>query len=260
MDGVLGVVIHVNGAPWPVLRTDRARYRLRILNASNARRYTLALDPQPPGGGALVQIGSDGGLLGQPVTHDRLDIAPAERFDVVVDFSRYPPGTKVRLVNLAGTGSTAEVMRFDLATGATSADDSHVPATLSAVPALDPYRAVATRDFVFQQSRGGWTINGGFYQPGRSIAQPRLDTTEVWRFVSDFHHPVHLHLNHFQVISRNGSAPGSYDAGWKDTVDLRATEAIEVAVRYTDYAGRYMMHCHNLEHEDMAMMADFHTA
>jgi FtsP/CotA-like multicopper oxidase with cupredoxin domain len=68
-----------------------------------------------------------------------------------------------------------------------------------------------------------------------------------------------VHLNHFQVISRNGSAPGPYDTGWKDTVDLRPAEAIEVAVRFTDYPGKYMMHCHNLEHEDMAMMADFHA-
>jgi FtsP/CotA-like multicopper oxidase with cupredoxin domain len=150
-------------------------------------------------------------------------------------------------------------MRFDLVTGVTAADDSRIPTTLSTVVALDPYRAVATRDFVFQRSRDGWTINGDTYQPGRALAQPHLDTTEVWRFVSDFHHPVHLHLNHFQVISRNGSVPGPYDTGWKDTVDLQPAEAVEVAVRYTDYPGLYMLHCHNLEHEDMAMMADFHT-
>jgi FtsP/CotA-like multicopper oxidase with cupredoxin domain len=259
MNGVLGDVILVNGAPWPVLHADRARYRLRVLNASNARRYTLALDPQPPGGGALVQIGSDGGLLERPLKHDSIDIAPAERFDVVVDFSRYPPGTQVRLVNKLGNGPTAQVMRFDLVNGATAADDSRIPATLSTIAALDPHRAVATRTFVFQNKRNGWTINGDPYLPGRYLARPRLGTTEVWRFISDFYHPVHLHLNHFQVLSRNGATPGPYDAGWKDTVDLHPAEAVEVAVRYTDYRGHFMMHCHNLEHEDMAMMADFLT-
>ena len=258
MDGVLGDVILVNGAPWPVLRADRARYRLRVLNGSNARRYTLALDPQPPGGGALVQIGSDGGLLERPLAHDSIDLAPAERFDLVVDFSRYPPGTKVRLVNTLGSGGTAQVMRFDLEGGAVT-DEARVPAALSTIAALDPHRAVATRDFVFQKSAGGWTINGDAYRPGRYLARPRLGTTEVWRFISDFHHPVHLHLNHFQVVSRNGAAPGPYDAGWKDTVDLLTAETVEVAVRFTDYAGHYMLHCHNLEHEDMAMMADFRT-
>jgi FtsP/CotA-like multicopper oxidase with cupredoxin domain len=258
MDGVLGDVILVNGAPWPVLKTDRARYRLRLLNGSNARRYSLALDPQPPGGGALVQIGSDGGLLASPVTHDSIDVAPAERFDVVVDFSRYPPGTQVRLVNQLGSGGTAEVMRFDLG-GGTASDNTHVPAILSKIEPLDRNRAVTTRTFLFQNSKGGWTINGLPYQPGRSLAQPRLGDTEVWRFISDVHHPVHLHLDHFQVLTRNGSYPGPYDGGWKDTVDLRASEAVEVAVRFTDYTGQYMLHCHNLEHEDMAMMADFTT-
>jgi spore coat protein A len=184
INGVLGDVILVNGAPWPVLQADRARYRLRILNGSNARRYTLALDPQPPGGGALMQIGSDGGLLEHPLPHDSLTIAPAERFDVVVDFSRYPPGPKVRLVNLSGSGSTAEVMRFDVGTDASAADDSGIPATLSTVAALDAHQAVATRDFVFQHSPNGWTINGDTYQPAatwpsRVSAPPRCGASSA---------------------------------------------------------------------------------
>jgi spore coat protein A, manganese oxidase len=261
MDGVLGDVILVNGAPWPVLRADPARYRLRLLNASNARRYRLELDPQPPGGGGLVQVGSDGGLLARPVAHDSLEVAPAERFDVVVDFSRYPVGTRVRLVNRLGSGDTAEVMRFDV-TGADRSDDSAVPAVLSDdVPQLSTGSAVTTRTFAFRQGHGGtWTINDLAYRPGRALARPKLGALEVWRFVTDLHHPIHLHLNHFQVASRNGRSPGPYDAGWKDTVDVRPTEAVEVLVRFTDYAGTFMLHCHNLEHEDMAMMADFVTS
>ncbi|WP_030257684.1 MULTISPECIES: multicopper oxidase family protein [Streptomyces] len=256
-NGVLGDVILVNGAPWPRLDVDRVRYRLRLLNASNARPYRLELDPQPPGGDALVQIGSDGGLLAAPVGHDGIDIAPAERFDVVVDFSRYEPGTQVRLVNRLGSDRTAEVMRFDVSSKEVK-DDATVPDRLAAVDALDPSAAVATRDFAFRRSRSdGWTINGDPYQPGSSIAAPALGAVERWRFSTDLHHPVHVHLDHFQVIGRNGGDPGPYDAGWKDTVDLRPAEAVEVLVRFTDYAGTYMLHCHNLEHEDMAMMADF---
>ncbi|MFE0330957.1 multicopper oxidase family protein [Streptomyces sp. NPDC003753] len=261
MDGVLGDVILVNGAPWPVLPVRRLRYRLRLLNASNARRYRLALDPPPPGGGGLVQIGGDGGLLQTPLAHDSLDIAPAERFDVVVDFSRYRPGTRVRLVNQLGSGSTTAVMRFDVSTARPPADDSRIPARLSAIPTPRPDRATAVRTFHFQRRAGstGWTINGRPYEPGRPLATVRLGTTEVWRFVTDFHHPVHLHLNHFRVTARNGRSPGPYDAGWKDTVDLRPAESVEIVTRFTDYPGRYMLHCHNLEHEDMAMMADFVT-
>ncbi|WP_307848791.1 multicopper oxidase family protein [Microbispora oryzae] len=260
MNGVLGDVILVNGAPWPVARTDPARYRLRLLNASNARRYRLELDPQPPGGSALVQIGSDGGLLDRPVGHDALEIAPGERFDVVVDFSRYRPGTKVRLVNRLGSGGTAEVMRFDV-TGRDRGDDSAIPGRLSAgAVRLTPQRAVATRTFSFRQRRDGtWTINDLAYRPGRALARPKLGTVEIWRFVTDFHHPVHLHLDPFQVLSRNGREPGPYDSGWKDTVDVRPSEAVEVLTRFTDYQGAFLLHCHNLEHEDMAMMADFIT-
>lgn len=261
MNGVLGDVILVNGAPWPVVQVDPARYRLRLLNASNARRYRLELEPQPAGGGALVQIGSDGGLLARPIHHDTLEVAPAERFDVVVDFSRYRPGTRVRLVNRLGSGGTAEVMRFDV-TGRDRGDDSAIPGLLSRHVAEPSSRAaVTTRTFAFRQSRGGtWTINDLAYRPGRPLATPRLGAVEIWRFVTDFHHPIHLHLNHFQVLSRNERKPGPYDAGWKDTVDVRPSEAVEIVTRFTDYSGAFLLHCHNLEHEDMAMMGDFITA
>ena len=110
----------------------------------------------------------------------------------------------------------------------------------------------------FRQGRDGtWTINDLAYRPGRALARPKLGTVEVWRFVTDFHHPVHLHLDQFQVLSRNGGKPGAYDAGWKDTVDVRPSEAVEIVTRFTDYPGTFLLHCHKLEHEDMAMMADF---
>ena len=160
MNGVLGDVVLVNGAPWPVLHTDPARYRFRILNASNARRYRLQLDPPPPGGASFTQIGSDGGLLASPLNHDAIDIAPAERFDVIVDFSRYQPGTQVKLINALGTQSTTQVMRFDTV-GTDRSDESMIPARLSeAVAPLERSRAVATRTFLFGQGRGGvWMIN-----------------------------------------------------------------------------------------------------
>ncbi|MDP9863793.1 MULTISPECIES: multicopper oxidase family protein [Streptosporangium] len=255
MEGVEGDVILVNGAPWPVLEVDAARYRLRLLNASNARRYRLELTP----GGRFVQVGSDLGLLAAPVTHDAITIAPAERFDVVVDFSGHPVGAEVTLVNTLGTGQTRNVMRFRVARKAK--DDSTVPRRLSRIEPPDRSGAVATRTFDFRRTgQGGgaaWTINGRPFRPGSPLARPRLNTTEVWRFTSDFHHPVHVHLARFQVLSRGGRPPAPTDAGWKDTVDVRPYEVVDVLVRFEGYRGRYMLHCHNLEHEDMAMMADF---
>jgi spore coat protein A, manganese oxidase len=251
--GVFGDVILVNGAPWPVLEVAACRYRFRILNASNARRYRLALDPPPPGGGGLVQIGSDGGLLDRPVDHDTIETAPAERFDVVIDFSSYPVGRDVVLANQLGSGRTAHVMHFQVTH--TEPDDTAIPPRLSTMERLVPPRAGVVRDFAFQRGARSWTINGHDFDPTRPLVTPRLGTVEVWRIVSDFHHSLHIHLAHFQVLSRNGRAPGPYDAGWKDTVDIRPAEAVVIIARFTGYPGRYVMHCHNLEHEDMAMMA-----
>lgn len=95
--------------------------------------------------------------------------------------------------------------------------------------------------------------------PNTSLADIPLGETEVWRFVTDVHHPVHLHLDAFQVLRRGSEGPGDYDVGWKDTVDVRPAEVVDVAVRFADHAGRFVLHCHNLEHEDMAMMATIRT-
>ncbi|SFB97730.1 multicopper oxidase family protein [Streptomyces aidingensis] len=263
-NGVLGDVQLVNGAPWPVLETAAARYRFRLLNAANARRYTLAL--QDADGrrvpGALVQIGSDGGLLAGPVAHDTLTLAPGERYDVVIDFSaldKNAGGTELTLVNTLGEGGMRQVMRFRVTRR--EPDDSRVPETLSAPERLRRGEAVATRSFDFrlthEDGHQKWTVNGRPYRVGDIWARPALDTVELWTFSSDFHHPVHTHLAHFQVVSRNGRAPGPADGGWKDTVDVRPYEVVEALVKFSGYRGRYMMHCHNLEHEDMAMMADF---
>lgn len=256
MQGVLGDVILVNGAPWPFVEVTNTRYRLRLLNASNARRYKLALNPQPRKGPSFRQVGSDQGLLMKPVDHQAIEIAQAERFDVVVDFSAYPVGTNVTLTNQFGEGSASQVMRFHVVGQAR--DESTVPAHLSSFQTLRRSDAAVTRQFNFNQgNRDVWMINGKPFDPGRMDARPRLGTTEIWRLTTDQHHPVHLHLVHFQILSRDGRSPGAYDAGWKDTIDLGPSQDAEIIATFSGYRGRFVFHCHNLEHEDMAMMANF---
>ncbi|MFF5290636.1 multicopper oxidase family protein [Paractinoplanes globisporus] len=253
--GVLGDVILVNGVPWPITEVPAARHRLRLLNASNARRYRLALDPPAP----LVQIGADNGLLESPIRHDAIEIAPAQRFDVVVDFGRFRPGDVVTLRNEFGDRTTTPVMRFRVRP-ADGPDPSRIPDRPAAAPA--PAGPVAvTRDLRFRHGTvngmPGWTINGEPFDPGRAVAAPRLGDTEIWRLSSDFHHPIHLHLASFRVLSRGIAGPGAYDHGPKDTIDLRPAEQASILVRFTDHPGRYVFHCHNLEHEDMGMMGVF---
>jgi spore coat protein A len=116
---------------------------------------------------------------------------------------------------------------------------------------------VARGDLGSVQRQHGWLINGEPFSPDVAEARPALDSVEIWRLVSDFHHPVHVHLNPFQVLSRGLDGPGPYDHGWKDTIDLRPFEHAAIAVRFDGFRGRYVFHCHNLEHEDMAMMSNF---
>jgi spore coat protein A len=261
MEGVLGDVVLVNGAPWPVHEVDAARYRLRVLNASNARRYELAFTVPGARNLPIQQIGSDGGLLAAPQTHKSLVVAAGERFDLVVDFSLVPVGTDVTVTNLLGSGRTTDVMRFRVVRAAP--DDSAVPVALSEVEPLVVPAGATVRTFEFQRGavgqHKGWTINGAGFDPDHPIADVPLGRVERWRFHTDVHHPVHVHLDQFQVLSRDGKHPAAADAGWKDTVDLPPFEVVEVAVRFTDHAGRYVLHCHNLEHEDMAMMAAIRT-
>jgi spore coat protein A, manganese oxidase len=256
MGGVLGDVILVNGVPWPRLEVANVRYRLRILNASNARRYELDLSPKTGDGAAFIQIGSDGGLLSAPLTHRTIPIAPAERFDIIVDFSRYPVGSKIILRDKLANDATQEIMRFDVVRQ--EKDDSAIPKKLSEVSLLDPHTLAATRkfDFSYGGMSHGWVINGKPFDPARMDARPKLNTTEIWQLRTDIHHSLHLHLAQFQVLEHSGRVR-SVDTGWKDTIDLSAGETANILVRFTDYPGRYVFHCHNLEHEDMAMMGNF---
>ncbi|MFV5996478.1 multicopper oxidase family protein [Streptomyces sp. NPDC056231] len=257
--GVLGDVILVNGAPWPIHEVDAVRYRLRLLNASNARHYELAAVTDDGRSLDLVQIGADQGLLAAPVNHTTLPIAPAERYDVVVDFAGLPAGSRVRLINRLGTGRTREVMAFRVARRA--GDDTHIPALLADdLPTWRRSEATAVRDFAFRagqmQHGRGWVIGGRAFDPARTDIRTRLGAVEVWRFVADVHHPIHLHLVGFRVLARGGRAPLPHDAGLKDTISLRPGESAEIITRFDGYRGRYLFHCHNAEHEDMGMMAN----
>lgn len=258
MDGVLGDVILVNGTPWPFHEVTGTRHRLRLLNASNARRYELALDP-PPSSGGFQLIGSDLGLLDTPRVLTTLPIAQGERFDVVVDFSGYPAGTEVTLRNQLGQGDLGLVMRF-VVTGK-ERETASVPQRLAKLDFPDPGGVAEWRTFNLYRDAVGdhleWTVNGKPFDMKRVDARPRLGSTEMWTVTSDVHHPFHLHLAHFKVVSRNGRSPLPSDAGWKDTVDLRPKENVQLLVRFAGYRGRYVFHCHNLEHEDMAMMVNF---
>jgi spore coat protein A len=266
--GATGDVILVNGAPWPRLEVARRKYRLRFLNAANSDSYTLALSTGQP----LTQIATEGGLLAAPVSVDNIPLGMAERAEVVIDFAEYPVGTQIVLQNREGNAGTAEMMRFDVARNAV--DDSRVPDTLSTLELLRDDLADHTREFTFGETQisdapaFAWTINGLQFDPDQSIAQPRLNDLEIWTLQHQpfagapvqVIHPIHIHLVNFRILDRNGQPPAAYESGWKDTVVLRPGDRVRVIMRFEGYRGKYLIHCHNLEHEDHAMMARFDVA
>jgi spore coat protein A len=259
INGEYGDTLLVNGAIQPVHEVGTRKYRYRILNGSNARRYELALSNND----AFIQIGTDGGLLSAPLQRSTITLSPAERADVVIDFSNVPVGTQVVLENLLETSTNlGQVMTFNVAN--VVSDDSDVPSVLRPVEYLNESDAVVTRNFTLsrQGRRGPWVIDGNTFDPNRVDAYPQLNTTEIWEFsnMSNMDHPMHMHDVMFQVLSVGGGMMGGSGSaldGWKDTVNVPPMGTARVIMRFEDYRGKYVFHCHVLEHEDYDMMSQF---
>ena len=272
MLGREGPLLTVNGAINPDLAIPSGGLlRLRLLNASNARIYRLALE-----GHSLVLIATDGGAIANPEPLDELLLAPGERADVLVQGNQ-PPGS-YRLLNLPyqrsghmGMGQVADAPQT-LATlnYAGSVATLPLPKTLIPVPALpQPER---TRRFSLAHAMGmgmggmqhgmggmgsggmGFVINGQPFDPDRIDTRVSLGSTEDWLIVNDdvMDHPFHLHVNPFQVISRAGRPEAQ--RRWKDTVLVKAGEEVRLRVSFRDFTGRTVYHCHNLDHEDLGLM------
>jgi FtsP/CotA-like multicopper oxidase with cupredoxin domain len=266
MSGYLGDVALVNGTPEAFLSVSASRYRLRLLNGANARVFRLGFSD----GRTFHVIGTDGGLLQRPVPSTSADLGPGERLEILVDFSALAVGSSVSLGSLpfrvpggmgmgmmgGGTqGTELPLLRFDVdRPGAASA----VPERLVAADLPDPAAAKA-RQISMPPFAGGFLINGRSFAADRIDFRARRDATELWDVVnpSSEPHPFHVHAARFRVLERSGGAPGVTDLGSKDTVLVWPGETVRVAVRFGPWAGRYVLHCHNLEHEDAGMMSAF---
>jgi spore coat protein A, manganese oxidase len=245
-DGVTGDKILINGVYQPYFDAGDRKYRLRILNASNARIYNLTLST----GDSFIQIGTESGLLPAPVTRAQMRMGPAERLDVVVDFA----GRLGQDVYLTDTLSGAQLLQFRVTQHLV--DDSSIPPTLRPLP--DIGEPTVTRTWDFDKTAGHWTINGLRFDPNRVDARPVLGTTEKWMFTNPtgMPHTVHIHDVAQQCLSRNGGPCYPYET-MKETWYLDPGESIEVKLKFTDHTGKYMLHCHMIEHEDDGMMTQF---
>lgn len=262
--GAEGSIVTVNGAPSPRLAVATRRYRFRLLNGSNATPLRLSLSNGAP----LLVIATDSGLLPAPVACPNIRLGMAERAEVVVDFAELPTDTRVVLVDEDADGDARSVMCFDVTR--VEPDGSSLPEILAGTPDLAAADAQGTRDFIFAGGPHGfppsahWGINGLDFDPDRPLASPHFGDVEIWRFTNHRRfgilgmlHTVHVHLVRFLILDRNGKPPEAYERGWKDTVALNPGDVVRIVARFDGYRGRYLMHCHNAEHEDASMMARY---
>jgi FtsP/CotA-like multicopper oxidase with cupredoxin domain len=296
-DGMLGDAITVNLAYKPFFNVERRKYRFRILNAGPARFYKIALSDGSP----MIQIGNDGNLLPRSVVLTQLDqIGVAERYDIVIDFSRYSIGQRVSMVNLAehndgrlvaddlslgealgGSSSDPGVGRFlefRIVRNPAQPDVSQVPAVLIPNPDLANVPVARTREFEFGRgadqpvndpvaaSVGEWGVRdrrGDDFMAaadfGKVTAAPRFRTREVWILRNGgggWDHPVHIHFEEGQILSRDGSLNNVPQAerGRKDVYRLHPGGELRLTMQFRDWQGMFMQHCHNTVHEDHAML------
>jgi FtsP/CotA-like multicopper oxidase with cupredoxin domain len=262
MRGFLGNAVLVNGELAPQRAVEPAVLRLRLLNGSTAR----ILNPAFADGRSFWLIATDAGLLDAPIALNSLLLAPGERVEILVDL-RADAGQAVDLVSAAFT-ITSPGPAIDFPQGAgfglmrlavelpLSGPPGEIPPAFEPMPPPAALQA-PRRDFVLSQSGAQHFINGLTYDLGRIDFSVLLGQPEVWRFVNSGNqpHPMHMHGAHFRVLSRTGAALAS-DAGWKDTVLVRVGETVDIVLRF-DVRGLFVLHCHNLEHEDEGMMLNF---
>jgi spore coat protein A len=273
--GLWGDVILVNGKPWPVMKVQPRVYRFRVLNASISRSYKFALST----GHAMHLVGTDGGLMPAKQSVANWRHGMAERYEVLIDFSKYKPGTRVELKNLSNANNrdydfTGKVMAFDIVAPAAGMKSDPkwnvIPTTLAGSEVMRLTKDDADDKRSFRVQKDGvlepWTINGVTWEDviasgfKLASADPKLGSAEIWTIENKsggWFHPVHIHLIDFQILSRNGKAPYPWERGPKDVVYIGENEKVDVIMRFGPHKGRYMVHCHNLPHEDHSMMFQF---
>lgn len=272
---IYGDVILANGVIFPYLEVEPRLYRIRLLNSSNSRAYLFSLS----NGHRFRQIGTDQGLLPAPVELKELMLSPAERADLLIDFSA-----------LAGTQFTLQdqkltIMQFRVTAGETkqaSKSSVEMPSILRAIDHIPESAAVRTRTFALDEYMDPKTrvmlmlLNGQYWHEAVT-EKPVLDSVEIWSFLNATQdvHPIHLHLVRFQILDRRPFDVDDYlnykkfhyigeaapaepnERGWKDTVKAHPETVTRIIVPFQGYAGRYVWHCHLLEHAAHEMMRPF---
>jgi spore coat protein A len=265
-DGILGESVLVNGAYMPHHPVGPCRYRLRILNISSFRSYNLQLSNGAP----MAQIATESGLMPKPVRRREILLGPAERVEVIIDFA----GMAGENVELRSTrrhaGRNPEgahtyggaLMQFRVG-AERHRDRTRIPRRLRPLPGWT-HQAKRTPDHRWEITIGGffkttWRINGRTFNPAYVETKPRLGSTVTWELVNKTNvaHVMHLHHTDWYLLERDGKAPPPWEDCLKETFFIYPGERILVAGHLSDYTGRFVVHCHMLDHEDHGLMSQF---
>jgi FtsP/CotA-like multicopper oxidase with cupredoxin domain len=152
-----------------------------------------------------------------------------------------------------------EVMRFDISLPLKGKDNSRIPSSFRPAPDINMAEVKAQRTFRFERSNGSWVVNGKVFDENTVSANPAMGTEEIWTIQNPgggWQHPVHIHFEEHRTLMRNGTPIPSTcsEYGRKDVIQLGAKQEVKLFMRFRDVKGRYVMHCHNVIHEDSGMM------
>jgi spore coat protein A, manganese oxidase len=256
-----GDTITVNGKVWPFLQVEPRKYRFRLLNASNSRTYRFQLSNLH----SFYLIGTDGGLLERPIQVQSLDVSPAERIDIVVDFSGLKGQNVVLQDGFELENPTGDIMEFRVTKPLSCSDHSKVPSFLSCIAPISLDKVRKRRRITLNDSQDEFGRLMLLFDDKEwmdpATETPLLNSIEIWELVNltPGIHPIHLHLVNFRVLDRYGQdgrliPPLPADFGLKDTVLIAGGETVRIIMKFQPYYGDYVWHCHRLEHEDHDMM------
>lgn len=250
-DGTEGETLLINGTIDPRLTVNKEKVRLRLLNGSNARNYTFKLSNNQ----SFQQTASDGGLLNEPVELTELQLTPAERAEIVVDFSKIKENEDVSLIMDDGT----VLLPFKINDKENEVKDE-IQEPLNPVTISDEeMQKPVSKEIVLFGMGHHVSINGKKFDMNRIDFTQKKGETEIWEIynkpdmMGGMIHPFHIHGTQFKVISINGEEPPENLQGYKDTIALDPGDKAKIAVKFEE-EGVYMYHCHILEHEDNGMM------
>ncbi|RUL49891.1 multicopper oxidase family protein [Lysinibacillus antri] len=276
--GHLGNTITVNGKVWPYLNVEPRKYRFRMLNASNRRGYIFRLSNNQP----MIQLGTDGGFLTAPNPINTIELLPAERTDLIIDFTNLA-GQTITLMNddtesAPPNEHTSVIMQFRVCVPLQGKDTSVIP-TEMAPRGMDLHteHAHIERDLPLTASVDDYgrlmlMLNDKMYHEP-ATEKPSLDSIEIWNFINTtpIPHPIHIHLIQGKIIGRRPfdvqkylnegilemgdlELPRDYETGFKDVFKADVGYVTSVIMHWKDFTGNYIWHCHFLEHEDHDMM------